>query len=333
MADATVHSINISNGGVPKQACLSAHVRFGGLEGDRQRDRRIHGGPERAVSLYSLDRIRALQDEGHPIQPGTTGENLTLAGLAWDDMRTGVRLEIAGVRLELTRPAAPCKTIAGSFRDGDFSRISEKIHPGWSRFYTRVLREGVVHVGDRVSLLRVPDFALRPATLADRGELERLIARSARGLSRGDYTEEQIEAALGSALGVDTQLIEDGTYLVAEAEGEIIGCGGWSVRETLFGGDRQAQRSSRLLDPARDPARIRAFFVRPDWARRGVARALLERCEGEAQARGFRALELVATLPGWPFYRRFGYVGEERRTHVLPGGLGIDFVPMKKTLG
>src|SRR5687767_8973427 len=113
------------------------------------------------------------------------------------------------------------------------------------------------------------NFSVRKATLEDRPALEKLIAESARGLSRGDYTESQIEAALGGAFGVDSELIRDGTYFVAEADGRLVGCGGWSKRKTLFGSDAQPGRRSELLDPARDSARIRAFFVHPDWARRG----------------------------------------------------------------
>ena len=173
---------------------------------------------------------------------------------------------------------------------------------------------------------------MRQATLADRPELERLIADSARGLSRADYTEAQIEAALGTAFGVDSELIRDGTYFVAETGLEIVGCGGWSRRKTLFGGDRQTGRTSELLDPAHDAARIRAFFVRPEWARRGIGRALLARCEEEAVAEGFRSAQLLATLPGHRLYRAFGYVGEERIEHTLPGGVRIHFVPMTKQL-
>lgn len=176
------------------------------------------------------------------------------------------------------------------------------------------------------------DFSLREATLEDVPVLERLVSESARGLSRQDYTEEQIEAALGTALGVDRQLIRDGTYFVAEAEGEVVGCGGWSWRGTLFGGDAQAGRRSDALDPARDAARIRAFFVRPDWARCGIGRALLHRCEAEARARGFRSAELMATLPGERLYGAFGYCGAERIEHRLSGGVVIQFVPMRKQL-
>ena len=175
-------------------------------------------------------------------------------------------------------------------------------------------------------------FALRKATLEDRSALERLIAESARGLSRTDYTAAQVEAALGSAFGVDTELIHDGTYFVAEADSGIVGCGGWSRRATLFGSDAQPGRRSELLDPAHDSARIRAFFVHPDWARRGIGRVILEKCESEAKEHGFRSAELLATLPGERFYRALGYSGSERVEHRLRDGVPIEFVPMKKDL-
>jgi GNAT superfamily N-acetyltransferase len=175
-------------------------------------------------------------------------------------------------------------------------------------------------------------FSLRPATPDDVPALRALIAASARGLAAGDYTAAQIEAALETAWGVDSEVIGDGTYLVAEAAGEIVACGGWSRRATLFGGDAQAGRRSEVLDPGRDAARIRAFFVRPDWARRGIGRALLARSEAEARAHGFRAAELVATLPGERLYRAFGYVGDRRVEYPLRDGITIEFVPMRKTL-
>jgi GNAT superfamily N-acetyltransferase len=173
---------------------------------------------------------------------------------------------------------------------------------------------------------------LRKATLADRPALGELIAESARGLSRPDYTDAQVEAALGSAFGVDSELIADGTCFVAEADGQIVGCGGWSRRATLFGGDAQPGRQSELLDPSRDSARIRAFFVHPDWARRGIGRAILEECEAEALAHGFQSVELLATLPGHRFYRTLGYSGDERVAHELKDGVTIDFIPMRKPL-
>src|SRR5688572_3112511 len=142
---------------------------------------------------------------------------------------------------------------------------------------------------------------MRLATLMDRPALGRLIALSARGLSEA-YTEAQIEAALTGAFGVDSDLIRDGTYWVVEAEGEIVACGGWSRRKTLFGGDQQAGRQSELLDPARDAARIRAFFVHPAHGRKGLGRALLDKCEAEALAHGFRSAELLATLAGVRLY-------------------------------
>ena len=180
--------------------------------------------------------------------------------------------------------------------------------------------------------MKVASFSLRTATLDDAPVLERLIADSARGLSRHDYTDTQIEAALGTAWGVDTELIRDGTYFVVEADAGIVGCGGWSFRKTLFGADAHTGRQSGLLDPGRDSARIRAFFVRPQWVRRGIGQALLERCEAAALARGFRSAELLATLPGYRLYKSSGYVGDERVEYPLPGGITIEFVPMRKDL-
>jgi GNAT superfamily N-acetyltransferase len=176
------------------------------------------------------------------------------------------------------------------------------------------------------------DFTLRPATLDDVPVLGRLIAASARGLSRQDYSDAQIEAALGTAWGVDTELIRDETYFVADAAGETIGCGGWSRRRTLFGADARVGRESDVLDPSCDAARIRAFFIRPDCARRGIGRALLERCEAEARRHGFRSAELMATLPGQRLYRAFGYLAADAIRHPLGGGLTIEFVPMHKEL-
>ncbi len=175
-------------------------------------------------------------------------------------------------------------------------------------------------------------FSLRDATLDDVPTLREVIAESARGLSRDDYTDQQIEAALGTALGVDTELIRDRTYFVVEAGDVIVACGGWSRRKTLFGGDGRAGRESALLDPSVDDARIRAFFVRPQWARQGIGRLLLERCERDARAAGFRSMELMATLPGRRLYAASGYLGDQRVEYDLGGGVRIEFVPMRKRL-
>lgn len=174
-------------------------------------------------------------------------------------------------------------------------------------------------------------FTLRKATLADAAPIERLIGESVRGLSRDYYTSAQIDAALGTAFGLDRTLITDGTYFVAEAGASIVGCGGWSRRKTLFGGDQQPGRQPALLDPARDAARVRAFFVRPDWARRGIGRAILSRCEQEATAEGFTRAELVATLVGYELYRAFGYAGDEPFEHALTDDVKIRFISMRKT--
>ncbi len=150
--DGSLDSINLSAGGVPKLVRGSCLVRVSGLVGDRQSDLRYHGGPLRAVSLYSVELIQALQAEGHPIDVGSLGENLTIAGVAWSAMTPGTRVDIGDVCLRLTRHAHPCKKIAGSFRDGEFVRVSHKVHPGWSRLYASVTREGIVRVGDRVRI-------------------------------------------------------------------------------------------------------------------------------------------------------------------------------------
>jgi MOSC domain-containing protein YiiM len=153
-----VASINVNpRGGVPKQAIPETWIGAAGVAGDKQRNRRFHGGPRRAVSLYALERIEALQREGHPIAPGSTGENLTLAGLDWAALRPGAQLLIgAEAMVVITSYAAPCKTIAESFCDQAFTRIAQKLHPGWSRVYARVLREGQVRVGDPVVLIEAP---------------------------------------------------------------------------------------------------------------------------------------------------------------------------------
>ena len=171
---------------------------------------------------------------------------------------------------------------------------------------------------------------LRNATLSDRAALEALISRSARALGAGDYAPEQIEGALRGAFGVDTQLIADGTYFVVEDCGKIVGCGGWSRRRTLFGGDARAERDGAALNPETDAAKIRAFFVAPEHARQGIGRALLERCEADARAHGFSRFELVATLPGVRLYRAFGYVPQSPIHYELGAGLTIEFVPMSK---
>lgn len=146
-------SINRSRGGVPKASVPECLVGESGLDGDRQHDQRYHGGPERAVTLFSADLIQALRSEGHPIEAGSIGENLTVGGIDWAAAVPGTRVAVGEVVLELTKYADPCEKISGAFRDGDFARVSHKRHPGWSRLCARVLREGVVRVGDAVRLV------------------------------------------------------------------------------------------------------------------------------------------------------------------------------------
>ena len=174
---------------------------------------------------------------------------------------------------------------------------------------------------------------LRLATMEDVPALKELIPASVRALSRNQYTPDQIEGALSEIFGVDTQLISDGTYFLAEAKGQIVGCGGWSKRQTLFGSDlAKRDTSDRLLDPAKDAARVRAFYVHPDWARRGIARQVLQRCEDAARSAGFTKVELVATLPGEPLYRALGYAVIEPTVLPMSKGRSLAAYRMGKAL-
>ena len=148
-----VYQVNISDGGVPKRPVLEAVITTNGVEGDRQRNLKVHGGPDRAVCLYSQDLIERLQDEGHSIDAGSAGENLTLTGLEWEKLKPGDKLQIGPeAQLEIMSYTSPCDKNAQWFRDSDIKRISQKINPGWSRLYARVLRGGVVRPGDVVEV-------------------------------------------------------------------------------------------------------------------------------------------------------------------------------------
>lgn len=173
---------------------------------------------------------------------------------------------------------------------------------------------------------------LRNATIADIPALTALIARSARGLSAGDYSPGQIEGALRGAFGVDSQLLADETYFVVEESGEIVGCGGWSFRSTLFGGDARADRDSTILDPRSQAAKIRAFFVDPSHARRGIGSLLLDHCEKQARACGYSQVELMATLPGAKLYAARGYMRASPVHFDVGSGESIEFIPMRKLL-
>ncbi|HET6978577.1 MAG TPA: GNAT family N-acetyltransferase [Pyrinomonadaceae bacterium] len=173
---------------------------------------------------------------------------------------------------------------------------------------------------------------IRKATMDEREALQELIAVSARYLSREHYDDQQIETAIATVFGVDTDLIEDGTYLVAESDGQIVGCGGWSKRNTLYGGDQYTSRDASYLDPASQPAKIRAFFIHPDHARKGVARAILSQCEKEARADGFRALELMSTMPGIEFYKSVGFKETGNFDLQLTEQVKLELVPMRKEL-
>lgn len=190
------------------------------------------------------------------------------------------------------------------------------------------------------------DYRIRLATAADDPALRALIPRSSRALSAGFYTPEQAEAAITHIFGLDTTLVGDGTYFVVDVfvpdEGDashsldsrptIAGCGGWSRRRTLYGGDQHKPADDPMLDPAQDAARIRAFFVAPEHARRGIGAMLLDACVRAASAAGFTQLELMATLPGVPLYTAHGFREMARVVERLPGGVDIPFIRMRRTL-
>jgi GNAT superfamily N-acetyltransferase len=178
------------------------------------------------------------------------------------------------------------------------------------------------------------NLRLRQALIADIDVLAALMDASVRGLQATDYTPAQIEAALDSVYTVDRQLIADGTYYVVEAEAErvIVGCGGWSKRKTLFGGDRWTDREDSLLDPGQDAAKIRAFFVHPNWVRRGIGSMILEASERAASAAGFTRFETGATLTGVPLYRTRGYVARENLDVPLGNRQSLAVIRMEKRM-
>ena len=171
---------------------------------------------------------------------------------------------------------------------------------------------------------------LRKATKDDIPRLKEIIEASVRGLQANDYSPTQIDAALNSVYGVDTQLIADGTYFVAGTESEIVACGGWSKRKTLYGGDQFQSREDTLLNPARDAAKIRAFFVHPNWASQGIGAAILKACEDAATEAGFARLEMGATLSGVAFYKAKGYTAVENLEVPLSNGEALPIVKMQK---
>jgi len=177
------------------------------------------------------------------------------------------------------------------------------------------------------------NFVIRKATIDDQSEIGQLIAQSVRGLSRDDYNERQIELSITSVFGVDTDVILDNTYFVAAAGDEIIGCGGWSKRKTLYGASSYASsRDTTELDPTKDAAKIRAFFIAPHWARKGVGTAILDACESEAKSFGFQYAEMMATLPGVKLYEVRGYRGDERVDVDIGEGEKIVCIKMEKRL-
>jgi GNAT superfamily N-acetyltransferase len=176
-------------------------------------------------------------------------------------------------------------------------------------------------------------FTIRPAKMSEKESLEALIKRSGIGLAEGFYDPSQAAAVTAEVFGVDSALILDGTYFAIEEEGRVVACGGWSKRATDFGGDHAKSGTDRPLDPATEPARIRAFFVDPSMARRGLGTLLLEHCASAARTAGFKALELVSTMPGEPLYLRNGFRPLERIELALAGGtVKVPLTRMRKEI-
>lgn len=176
------------------------------------------------------------------------------------------------------------------------------------------------------------ELRVRPARREDVPVMTGLIHESVRGLSRGFYTDQQIESGIRYVFGVDTVLVDDGTYFCVEAGGAVVACGGWSRRQTHYGGDHAKTEPDALIDPATDPARIRAFFVHPNWARRGIGRMLLDACVDAARGAGFTSLMLVATLPGLPLYRAYGFEVIEPLETPLPDGVVVPCIRMGRAI-
>lgn len=174
------------------------------------------------------------------------------------------------------------------------------------------------------------EFTSRLATPADVPQLTALMDEAIAQLQRGYLDDAQI-ASSRAIMGIDTQLIADGTYFVVESDGHLAGCGGWSRRATLYGGNQTPGRSSDLLDPAVDPARVRAMYTDPAYARRGVGRLILSLCEEAAAAEGFKRLELMSTLAGEPLYTAFGFLPLERLSDAT-GGVAVPLVRMEKPI-
>ncbi len=170
----------------------------------------------------------------------------------------------------------------------------------------------------------------RAAKIEDLAALEELIPLSARKLQSSYYSPAQLDGAIGTVFGVDTQLIRDGTYFVALSDGQIVGCGGWSKRKTLYGGDKAKTAEDPLRDPGTEPAMIRAFFVHPSFARRGIGREFIRLSEAAAFAAGFRGIDIVATLAGEPLYISCGYSVVERYDIPLVNGVSMPVIRMKK---
>jgi GNAT superfamily N-acetyltransferase len=183
-----------------------------------------------------------------------------------------------------------------------------------------------------ITLNKSATINIRSSTQDEIEELNQLIILSAKMLSLGYYSNEEIEALNQYVFGVDSELVQDQTYFSVEIDSQKVACGGWSKRATLFGGDQSNSRQNGILDPKNDAAKIRAFFVHPDFAKLGIGRQLLTHCENEAKKSGFKKAELMSTLPGVDFYAKQGYGGDHYVDYLLPNGIEVKLKPMTKIL-
>jgi GNAT superfamily N-acetyltransferase len=198
--------------------------------------------------------------------------------------------------------------------------------------YTNAHYDSLTSGARIVRAMEARPTTLRLATLDDQGAIDALMKASTRALFPAFYDERQAASSARYIAHVDPLLIEDRTYFVIEADGEIVACGGWSRRDKLFTGASDQEERSRLLDPSTEPARIRAMFVRGDWARRGLGTRILEACEAAARAAGFSSLALMATLPGFPLYQRYGFREIERTDIILPDGVHLQGIAMEREI-
>ena len=300
-----------------------AHLRVGLTLARRLPEAALLPALRQAISAYNIASGGRNTDDAGYHEAITAFYAATLA--AYARLTAGLPLAEAARRL-LAGPLAERDAVRRAYRPETLKTVSARrdgAAPDVEGFHPAILAAE--------ALTFDLGFTVRPAEPADVATLRPLMHAAIGELLRPFLSPAAVEASR-EMMGLDTQLIADGTYHVVERDGLIVGCGGWSRRATLFGGDHAAGRDAALLDPATAPARVRAMYTRPGWTRRGVARLILATCEAAAAAQGFGACELAATLGGEPLYRACGYEEVERFDAPTGAGLMIPLVRMRKSL-